>query len=195
MAVSVIERSRKYTPEEFEQLPDAELYELLDGCLVERNMSFYSGAVGTRLLRRVSKYLDGNDLGETINESQGLQIFPGRPNRVVFTDGAFIRRERLPARYQFRGWGHIAPDLVWEVVSPTDLAEEVQGKALDYLSAGVRMVWVVYPRTRHVDVYRIDGSNSTVREAGTLSGEDILPGFQVVVGELFPPVEDEDPTE
>ena len=195
MTAITTERKRHYTPEEFEQLPNAEQYELLDGCLVERNMSFYSGIVSNEISWRVSVHVHGHSLGRVLGVASGLQIFANKPGRVVFTDGAFIRKERLPERYQFRGWGHIAPDLVWEVVSPTDLAENVQKKARDYLAAGVRLVWVVYPLTRHVDVYRIDGSRSTVNETGALSGEDILNGFEVLVGDLFPPVEDEDAAE
>lgn len=195
MTATVIESPRRYTPEEFELLPDVQRYELFGGYLLERNMSFYSGMVSNEISWRVSVHAHSHSLGRVLGVASGLQIFPNNPSRVVFTDGAFIGNGRAPGGYPLRGWGHTAPDLVWEVVSPTDLAEDVQSKARDYLSAGVRLVWVVYPRTRHVDVYRIDGSSSIVNATDVLSGEDILPGFEVLVGDLFPPVEDEDSAE
>jgi Uma2 family endonuclease len=51
------------------------------------------------------------------------------------------------------------------------------------------LVWVIYPHSRTVMVYRDDGSVSLLRETDELSGEDIIPGFRCPVRELFPPRE------
>jgi Uma2 family endonuclease len=50
-------------------------------------------------------------------------------------------------------------------------------KVGDWLDAGVRLVWVVDPIRREARVYRADGSQSTIESAGTMDGEDVLPGL------------------
>ena len=55
-----------------------------------------------------------------------------------------------------------APALAVEVVSPTDLAQELAHKVDQYLAAGVRVVWAVYPNTREVRVFREGGAASVL---------------------------------
>ncbi|MEX0819029.1 MAG: Uma2 family endonuclease, partial [Pirellulaceae bacterium] len=88
--------------------------------------------------------------------------------------------------------GHIriAPDLAIEVVSPNDLAVYIDGKIDEYLQAGVRLIWVVYPETKHVLIYR---AGTTVQRLGVedeLSGEDVLPGFRLAISKIFPVASD-----
>lgn len=83
------------------------------------------------------------------------------------------------------GFAELAPDLVVEVVSPSDRAIEVSEKALMWADAGVRLVWIVDPRTRTVTVYRPDGAVSLLRGASELDGEDVLPGFRLPLADLF----------
>jgi Uma2 family endonuclease len=70
-------------------------------------------------------------------------------------------------------------------VSPNDTAEEVDEKNEEYLRAGVLRVWVVYPATRSVTVIRPGGNETRLTSADMLSGEDVLPGFEVPVADLF----------
>jgi Uma2 family endonuclease len=49
----------------------------------------------------------------------------------------------------------------------------------------MRLVWLVFPRRRTVEVWRLDGSRTELREADTLDGEDVVPGFAIQVGEIF----------
>jgi len=78
-----------------------------------------------------------------------------------------------------------APDLAVEIVSPGDTAAEVLEKVREYLDAGARLVWTTERRTRTITVYRPDGSAQLLGEGDILTGEDILPGFQVRVGDLL----------
>ena len=68
------------------------------------------------------------------------------------------------------------------------LLAELDEKLEDYQKAGVRLVWVIYPESRTVSVYRGDGSVSRLHQNEVLSGEDVIPGFRCEVGSLFPPV-------
>ena len=83
------------------------------------------------------------------------------------------------------GFAELAPDLVVEVLSPDDRPGGVLAKIGDWLNAGCRLVWIVDPRRRHVRVYRADGSESIVTEAGTLDGEDVLPGFSCTLASII----------
>jgi Uma2 family endonuclease len=83
------------------------------------------------------------------------------------------------------GWIRGAPDVVVEVLSPSDTSSSIQEKTLDYLQAGARLAWIVDPGARTVTVFRSDGSARIVRERETLEGEDVLVGFSVAVAELF----------
>ena len=79
----------------------------------------------------------------------------------------------------------LAPDLAVEVISPNDLASEVNEKIDEYLSAGVSLVWVIDPDSKTVSVYRKDGSTARLRESDELSGEDVIPGFSCKVNDIF----------
>lgn len=83
----------------------------------------------------------------------------------------------------------IVPDIVLEVVSPNDLAGEVQAKVCEYQGVGVPIVWLVFPTTRTVYFFR-HGSKliDQLGSGDTLTGDDVLPGFSVPVADLFPPV-------
>lgn len=78
------------------------------------------------------------------------------------------------------------PDLVIEVISPTDRWSDVDEKVQEYFDAGVRLVWVLDPRTRSVLACRDDGSALRLVGEAILGGEDVVPGFAVRVSDLFP---------
>lgn len=78
-----------------------------------------------------------------------------------------------------------APDLAVEVVSPSDTSQDVQAKVSEYLSAGTRLVWVIYPKTRNVVEYRPGGTARVLSEEDFLDGGDVVPGFRCRVGDLF----------
>jgi Uma2 family endonuclease len=98
---------------------------------------------------------------------------------------AFVAAGRLSADRPPKGFVELAPDLVAEVVSPSDSAREVEEKVQDWLSAGVRLVWVVHPSTRSVTVYRSLQDIRVLTESDTLNGADVLPGFTCPVRDLF----------
>lgn len=99
-------------------------------------------------------------------------------------DVAFILQERLPAAPP-EGYWLIRPDLAAEVVSPANSASDIQQKVLEYLDAQVPLVWVIDPKSRTVTVYRSHSQVRLLTSADTLSGDDVLPYFQVPVNDLF----------
>jgi Uma2 family endonuclease len=178
--------SQRYTPEDLLAMPDGHRFDLVAGHLVERNMEAESSWIALQINRRLGNYVETSQHGLVLGPDCGYQIFPDDPNRVRFPDGAFIRSGRLPNDALPRGHIRVVPDLILEVVSPNDLAWEVDVKVTEYLQAGVPLVWVFYPDTRTVSVYRADGQAVRLGAGETLSGAEVLPGFACLVPDVFP---------
>jgi len=174
-----------YTPEDLLALPEYGRFELIDGQLVERKMGAKSSYAATKLLIRFGSFVESNNLGLVFQADCGYQIFAEEPGRVRFADASFIRRGTLPEDRIPQGHCRVVPDLVIEAVLPNDTAYEVEDKIAQWLGAGVRLVWVLYPETQRVQVHRADGTVTKLRSAEGLSGEDVIPGFQCQVAEIF----------
>ena len=69
-------------------------------------------------------------------------------------------------------------------MSPHDLAYDVQGKVEEYLRAGVRLVWIIYPTHQAASAFRPDAPGVTLRPVDELDGAPVLPGFRVRLAEL-----------
>ena len=178
----------QYTPEDLLSMPDGERYELVNGNLVERDMGAESSWIGGETYRLLANFVREHGLGWVFNPECGYQCFL-HPRDVRRPDASFIARGRLESEAFPKGHVQIPPDLAVEVVSPNDLFYEVEEKIGEYLDAGVRLVWVVNPQERTVQVFRPDGSNTRLLENDELAGEEVIPGFRCRVAELFPPVQ------
>jgi Uma2 family endonuclease len=175
------------TPEELPAMPDGGHYELIDGELRERNASFSSSVVATEMVGLLGAHCRPRNLGWLAGSELGFRCFPWKPRRVRRADVSFIRAERVTPEIWDAGYCPIPPDLAVEVVSPNDLAsKDVEEKVDDYVRAGVKLVWVVYPVTRTVYVIRGDGTGYRLRSEDELTGEDVIPGFRCRVADLFP---------
>jgi Uma2 family endonuclease len=183
--MNLLETPPLLTAEEFLRLPNDGDYELVDGKLVERHMGAASSYLGGRLLRFLSTFCESPFLGWVFNSEASYQMLTQRPRLVRKPDVSFVRAGRFPDETLPQGHIRFAPDLIVEVISPNDIFYEVAEKLAEYRTAGVRLVWVVIPPTRTVQIRRLDGSLAEVGEEGELSGEDVVPGFRCSVRELF----------
>ncbi len=183
MGVAVLEK--QYTPEDLLTLRDGPRYELVDGQLVEKFMGAKSARIAQVVNRHIDIYAEAHKLGLVFPPDCGYQIFPDSPGRVRKPDGSFVRFGRLHGDKPPDGLMRIPPDLALEVVSPNDLAEHVEIRVNELLEAGVRLVWVVYPNARVVNVFRKDGTSSKLTSKDELTGEDVLPGFVCRVADLL----------
>ncbi len=74
--------------------------------------------------------------------------------------------------------------LIAEIVSPTDLAEQVITKSQEYLQSGAEEVWLVFPESRWIIV--VTKNQRLVFNSGEVaSTQSVLPGFSVAVNELL----------
>ncbi len=185
----------KFTPDDLLRLPDqGKGFELVDGELKELNVSFLSTYTAGRVFKELALHVDPRKLGWVSPEGTSFRCFPDEPDRVRRADTAFHSLGRLtPAQAMTEGHCTVVPDLVVEVVSPNDLAYEVDEKRADWLSAGAKLVWVLYPVQQTIYAYRADGTVALFNRTDTLTAEPVLPEFRVPVAELFQlPVETAD---
>ena len=175
----------RYTPEDLLAMPDEGRYELIDGQLVVRKMGAKSSRVATRLVSRMEIFSDARGLGQVFQSDCGYQVFKPDGNRVRYADGSFIRTGRLPDDEPPEGHCRIAPDIVLESVSPNDTAPEIEEKVGEWLAAGVRLVWVLYPNTQRIYVHKPGRTLTRLGPEDVLTGEDVLPGFKCPVAEVF----------
>lgn len=164
---------------------DGSQYELVRGELLRMPASsFDHSGIGLNLGSLLLQYVRANKLGKVVGADGGF-ILSRDPDTVRVPDAAFVSASRLPDQSEWQRFLVVVPDLVAEVVSPSDRASEIANKVLEYLDAGVRLVWVLHPVGRHVTVYSADGNARVLREGDVLDGEDVVPGFQVAVADVF----------
>ncbi|MEK7833611.1 MAG: Uma2 family endonuclease, partial [Acidobacteriota bacterium] len=77
------------------------------------------------------------------------------------------------------------PDLAIEIISPSDFYEKVYAKAMEYLAAGVKQVWVISPENQVVTIYRSATNIIAFPPDSELVSEDLLPGFRCSLKEIF----------
>ena len=174
------------TAEELCHLPDdGNRHELIDGVLTTMPPAgFEHGYVEVNVAVHVAQFVKQHQLGQVVGGETGFFLGRG-PDTVLAPDVAFVSTARLPAPDQRARFADVVPDLVVEIVSPSDRPGEVTEKALRWVEAGVGLTWVVHPERRMVAVYEPGGVVHLVHEDEELDGGEVLPGFRLPVVELF----------
>ena len=159
---------------------DFEGYEYVKGELVPMAAAaIVHGEIGSNVHFLLTSHVRENKLGRLYIAETTFQL----GDRVVKPDIAFVSTERL-SEDKLKGFS-VAPDLAIEIVSPTDKHYDVTEKALAYLKAGTRLVWVIEPIMKTVMVYRSEIDFTLLNFEDTLTGEDVVEGFTCPVAQLF----------
>jgi Uma2 family endonuclease len=177
----------RYTAEDVLVMSDGKNYELVDGQLVELQMSTVSSWVAGEVYGLIRELTRKRDLGWVFPEGTGFRCFPNDAGMVRRADTSFFVKSRFPDGIPDQGFLTNVPDLVVEVISPHDTAYEVNLKIEDWRTAGVPLLWIIWPVTQTIDVYQHDG----VHQLGSddeLTADPLIPGFRCRVKELFPKV-------
>ena len=159
------------------------LYEMVDRTLVEKPMGSPEAYIATELSRRMGNFLDGNDFGYLYGADGLIELIPGlvRGPDVCFTPWT-ARPERTVPR---KPVSKEIPALAAEVLSRKNTVAEIERKLKEYFLAGVRLVWVIDPRTETAVAYTASDAAVPVPAAGVLDGADVLPGFRLPLAKLF----------
>ena len=185
----VIATDRPMTVDDLLNLPDdGHMYELVEGQLV-RMLPSGGGAssLALRLGARIEAFVEQHNLGAVTGADGEFDLGHGT---ALAPDVAFVRAERVPpptSPIYEKAWP-LAPDLAVEVASPNQHRPAMARKAQHYLNAGTRLVWVVWPKRKEVDVWRPGDikPSATLSVGDVLDGLDILPGFTYPLERLFP---------
>ena len=178
-----------YTADDLLQMPNGDRYELLGGRLVEKEMGTRASWIAGALHTQLNIYSERGMRGWAFTAEAGIQCFADEPQKVRRPDVFFVCRGRFENEQIPEGFTRIPPDVAAEVISPNDLYYAVDDKVEEYLDAGIRLVWVVNPKTRTVTVHRGRGGDpSRLGEEDELTGDDVLPDFRCRVADLFPQV-------
>jgi len=182
----VQQEKKIWADEELMALPkDGHRYEVVNGKLVDMGSA---GALHGNLTITLSSALfavvKAKKLGALFDSSTAFRM---RSGNLRSPDISFFARERLQGMAELpTGFLEGAPDLAVEVLSPSNTVEEIEGKIADYFENGARLVWVISPTQRYVLVYRsAHEPDRLLKSADTLDGEEVIPGFQLPLAELF----------
>ena len=157
--------------------------ELIDGILVEKDVSYRASRIAAALIGLIQPFVKAKNLGLVTGEQGFMRLTGGR---VRGPDVAFVAWDRLPdGREPREPVPDLAPTLAIEVISPGNTKREMDDKLADYFRAGVELVWYVYPDRKQVEVFSDPESKTVLGQGDVLDGGAVLPGFSLLLAELF----------
>ncbi|MGC8640423.1 MAG: Uma2 family endonuclease [Isosphaeraceae bacterium] len=159
------------------------LYELVDGILVEKTVGLEESWLAVRIAGLINLHVEPRNLGIATG-ADGMYRLAGGLIRIP--DVAFASWDRIPGgEFPEEPIPDVIPDLVVEVISKSNARKEMDEKLTDYFQKGVRLVWLVRLPSRVVDVYTAVDQFTRLTASSTLDGGDVLPGFSILVADLF----------
>jgi Uma2 family endonuclease len=175
----------RITAEEFAAIQRDDLrMELIDGKVAALPFSeARHGRIAARIQWIVGGWIVQRHLGEAF-AATGF-VIARNPDTVRAPDFAFIQANRVTPQAIGASWGQVMPDLVVEVVSSSDRANEIDQKVQMWLGVGVRLVWVAWPQSRIIQVYEPPATVQELDDRAALTGGMVLPGFTVPVAQIF----------
>ena len=185
--MATITEKKLLTAEEFFLLPnpsDGSQQELVRGEII--TMPPPGGMHGvscSKTDRKLGIFIDGGPGGTLACNDTGV-ITERFPDSVRGPDISYWSKERLievPV-----GYIEVAPDMLVEVQSPSNTWKKIREKIKEYFEKGVRLVWVIAPEDRTLTIYRMPDEGRVLHETATVTGEDVLPGFECRVSDLLP---------
>ena len=142
------------------------------------------GEIAVNIAILMGAFVKSGRLGRVVGTDVGIWL-ERDPDTVREPDIAFISAEKLPLDTRVRGYSEVVPDLVVEIISPTDRPVAVHDKAQMWLRYGVRLALLIDPDARTVTVMPHDGPAQTLTDGDNLEGGEVLSGFSCTVAEIF----------
>jgi len=177
---------RIWTDAEFMALNrDGHRYEIVNGELIDMgNSGAKHGYIAVILSAALFNCVSTQKLGAMFDSSTAFKMKSGNKRSP---DISFMAKERLQGLDDIPdGFLEGAPDLAVEILSPSNKVEEIDQKLIEYFDNGSRLVWVINPKQNYILVYRNGQEpDRLLKSNDSLDGEEIVPGFNLPVAELF----------
>lgn len=143
------------------------------------------GVIAGNIFGYLWQFVHQHQLGRVTAAETGYIVHqnPNGRDTVLAPDVAFTSQDRLPQDISSK-FAPYAPDLVVEVVSPSDRADDIQEKVGKYLQYGTQLVWVIYPKTKEIVVHQ-ENSSITLTLEDNLTAEPILQNFDLSLADIF----------
>jgi Uma2 family endonuclease len=141
------------------------------------------GVTCSKVDRKLGIFVDSGPGGTLACNDSGF-VTHRDPDSVRGPDISYWSKERLKEIPV--GYTHIAPDMLVEVLSPSNTWKQIRAKLVEYFALGVRLVWVIAPEDRTLTIFRVPDEGRLLHENATVTGEDVLPGFSCRVSDLLP---------
>ena len=159
--------------------------ELVRGKVVTADMpGAMHGWVSAQIAFALMSFNERQRLGHVLMNNSGV-VTTRNPDSVRGPDVAFYSYDRLPSDRLPVGYPDQPPELVFEVLSPSDRSSELKQKAVEYLDAGVRCVCIIDPAQETVVLYNQDRPPETLAGEALFEVANILPGFSVPIRRFF----------
>ncbi|MEO0948880.1 MAG: Uma2 family endonuclease [Cyanobacteria bacterium J06641_5] len=94
-------------------------------------------------------------------------------------DAAWVEQARYDALSSHDEYVPLCPDFVVELRSKSDNLSPLRDKMLEYMENGARLGWLINPKDRQVEIYRLGQEAEVLNDPDQLSGEGVLPGFSL----------------
>ena len=140
--------------------------------------------IGIRLGGELDRHARRHRLGR-VGGTDGGVFVERNPDTVREPDVFFVSTERLPPDVRVQGYLEVMPELVVEIVSPSDSDQDVRDKTAMWLDHGVSVVLEVRPVARAIAVHRPGVSAVMLTGEDALEIDDVLPGFSLPLSEIF----------
>lgn len=158
------------------------LCELIDGTLVEKAMGTPESYIAIEVAFALRVYLTKHDIGYVYGADGLVQVRPHRVRPDVSFTSWLKRPDRTVPSIPITD---LVPDLAVEVLSRSNTSREIERKLEDYFRSGVRLVWIIDPKSRTAEIHSGPDEVEPIDEAGSLDGRDVLPGFTISLAKLF----------
>lgn len=158
--------------------------ELIDGEIRLTSPSGYeSDEVAFEFGAQIRNWVRPRKIGRVTGAGAGFNL-PNTDTRAP--DVSFVKAERL--KRSPRNFADLAPDLMVEVKSPTDSLKKLRAKIQAFLEQGTQVGILVHPEQRWVEILRLDQEPVRLGDGDVLTLPDLLPGWQIQVADIWPPV-------
>jgi Uma2 family endonuclease len=173
------------TAEEFAEMPDDRYTELVEGRIIELPPpNLLHGRICYLVAKILGSHVDPHDLGTIFMNDAGI-ITRRNPDSVRGADVAYFSFARLPRGPIPQRYSDIAPEIIFEVRSPSDRWRKVEKKVAEYLHLGALVVCVLDPKPRSARLYYPNQPARILGPDDELTFPEILPGFVAVVRTFF----------